>query len=182
MSPRPILPVSLYLDDRTVLLVGAGALADDRRARVEAAGASVRTVAPAEYEPDMCADVFLVLAVSGDPAFDRQVATDARRRGRLVYAHDQPAVSDLAMPAVARRGPLSLAVATDGSAPALARRLREELDRLLLLAGPRLDAILLSLGRAREELAPGRRAEVLYRMACRVRLTGSLEVDDERGP
>src|SRR5688500_3200733 len=110
MSPRPVLPVSLYLERRAVLLVGDGPLADERAARLDAAGASARRVGAAAYRAEDCAGTFLVLAATGDPALDRRIAADARARGALAYAQDQPAVSDLAMPAIARRGPLTLAI------------------------------------------------------------------------
>ena len=126
----------------------------------------------------MCAKVFLVVADSGDPALDRRIAADARAAGALAYAHDQPAVSDLVFPALARRGPVSLAVTTDGVAPALARRLREEVARLFDEAGPALDALVEELERERASGTPGAaRAERLYRLACRLSFAGRLAVE-----
>lgn len=138
----------------------------------------MRQVSPTEYRTDMCADVFLVVAQTGDPALDRRVTADAAAAGALRYAHDQPEVSDFAFPAVARRGPLALAVSTDGVAPALARRMREELARLLEEAGAELDGLLRELEHEREEWAPSpERADRLYRLACRLRLAGRLEIE-----
>src|SRR5204863_181047 len=51
-----------------------------------------------------------------------------RRRGVLVNVMDDPARCDFAAPAVVRRGDLTIAVSTSGRSPALARRLREELE------------------------------------------------------
>ncbi len=127
----------------------------------------------------MCADVFLVVAQSGNPELDRRVAADAASAGAtLRYAHDQPEVSDFAFPALARRGPVTLAISTDGAAPALARRLREELARILEEAGAELDALLRELEHEREEWAPSpERADRLYRLACRLQVVGRLEID-----
>jgi uroporphyrin-III C-methyltransferase / precorrin-2 dehydrogenase / sirohydrochlorin ferrochelatase len=178
MSSRPVFPISLYVKDRPVLLVGTGDLAEERAGRLGAAGATPSRLDPAHFTADACRGVFLVLAVTGDPARDREIAAAARAAGCLAYAHDQPEISDFAMPAVARRGALSIAVSTDGIAPALARRLREELDRLLAAAGPRLDALLHELARGRATMLAEGRAATLYRLACRLRLDGAIAVDD----
>ncbi|HEU5056120.1 MAG TPA: NAD(P)-dependent oxidoreductase [Kofleriaceae bacterium] len=179
MARRPALALSLAIGGRPALVVGAGPGADERASRLRAAGAAVRQVAPADYRTDMCADVFLVVAQSGNAELDRRVAADAAAAGAaLRYAHDQPEVSDFAFPALARRGPLALAVSTDGAAPALARRLREELGRLLEDAGAQLDALVRELEHERAEWAPSpERADRLYRLACRLRLAGRLEID-----
>lgn len=177
---RPGLAISLRLTGRAALVVGAGAGADERTSRLRAAGADVRRVAPDEYRTDMCVGAFLVVAHGDDPAFDRRVAADARAAGALAYAHDQPGVSDFAFPALARRGPLSLAISTDGVAPALARRMREEIDRLFADLGPALDALIDDLAAHRAGAAPGPdRAERLYRLACRLRFAGRLAVDTD---
>ncbi len=175
---RPALAVSLRVSSRPVLIVGSGPGAEERNARLRAAGATTRLVASVDYETELCAGVFLVVAHSGDAALDRRIAADARSAGALAYAHDQPDVSDLVFPALARRGPLSLAVTTDGVAPALARRVREEVERLFDEAGPSLDALIDELERARaQETAGAARAERLYRLACRLSFAGRLAVE-----
>lgn len=178
MARRPTLALSLSISGRPALLVGAGPGADERASRLRQAGAAVRQVSPADYRTDMCGDVFLVVAQTGNPELDRRVTADAGAAGALRYAHDQPEISDFAFPALARRGPLSVAVSTDGAAPALARRLREELARLFDEAAGELDALLRELEHERAEWAPSpERADRLYRLACRLRLSGRLEID-----
>lgn len=178
MARRPALALSLAIGGRSALVVGSGPGADERASRLSQAGAAVRQVAPTEYQTDMCAGVFLVIAQTGNSELDRRVTADAAAAGALRYAHDQPDVSDFAFPALARRGPLALAISTDGVAPALARRLREELARLLDDAGAQLDRLLRELEHEREEWAPSpERADRLYRLACRLRLAGRLEIE-----
>jgi siroheme synthase (precorrin-2 oxidase/ferrochelatase) len=175
---RPALAVSLRVTGRPVLVVGSGPAADERTSRLRAAGATTRLVEPVDYETEMCAGVFLVVAHSGDAALDRRIAADGRSAGALAYAHDQPDISDLVFPALTRRGPLSVAVTTDGVAPALARRVREEVERLLDEAGASLDALIEELERARaQETAGAARAERLYRLACRLSFAGRLTVE-----
>jgi uroporphyrin-III C-methyltransferase / precorrin-2 dehydrogenase / sirohydrochlorin ferrochelatase len=176
MSRHPALPISLYVRDRKVVVVGAGSQVEPRRARLQAAGARVVSVGPEAWEPALCRDALAVLALTDDRPFDRRVAGEARAAGCLAYAHDQPAVSDFAMPALVARGPLKLAISTDGVAPALARRLREELERVIGAAGERIDALLAELERRRADLAQGR--DRLYQVASRLRLEGRVTVGD----
>ncbi len=178
MARRPALALSLAIGGRSAVVVGDGPGADERASRLRQAGAAVRQVAPADYRTDMCAGAFLVVAQSGLPELDRRVTADAAAAGALRYAHDQPDLSDFAFPALARRGPVTLAISTEGAAPALARRLREELARLLDEAGADLDALVRELEHEREEWAPSpERADRLYRLACRLRAAGRLEIE-----
>jgi len=106
------------------------------------------------------------------------IAADARAAGALVYVHDRPDLSDLAMAALARRGPLTLAVSTNGLAPSLARRVREELERALTDAGTRLDALIATLSCQRATLLASGRATELYRIASRLHLRGGFAIDE----
>jgi precorrin-2 dehydrogenase / sirohydrochlorin ferrochelatase len=181
MSRRPACPISLYVAGRTVVVAGDGAGADERAHRMRTAGATVVRMARADYRAEALAGAFVVIAHDGDDQFNVEVAAAARAAGALAYAHDRPDLSDFAMPALVRRGPLTIAIATDNAAPALARRLREELTRLLDGAGDALDRLVEHLERRRGALPRGQRAE-LYRIARGLRFTGTLAVDrDLRG-
>ena len=132
-------PVTLDLTGVAVLVVGAGPIAARKVAGLVAAGAVVRVVAPdvadeldratvAElrrrpYEPADLDGVRLVVTATGDAAVDARVAADATAAGIWVNAADQPADCTFILPAIARHGPVSIAVSTDGASPALARRL-----------------------------------------------------------
>ena len=140
-------PVVLDLHGVLVLVVGAGPIASRKVEGLAAAGARVRVVAPdvaAEldrssivelherpYEPGDLDGVRLVVTATGDAAVDARVAADARAAGLWVNAADQPADCSFILPAIARNGPLSVAVGTDGASPALARRLRDRAGALL---------------------------------------------------
>jgi precorrin-2 dehydrogenase/sirohydrochlorin ferrochelatase len=173
---RPGLAVSLYVESKRCVVVGEGALADERIARLQEAGAQVEQIATRDWRADSARDAAVVLAV--DAARADEVTRDARAAGALAYALDQPALSDLAMPAVARRGPLQIAVTTDAQAPALARRLRAELQRLLDEAGPELDQLLVALEAERGRRSPGpERREALQRASERLSIVGKLSIE-----
>lgn len=178
MSCHPALPVSLYVADRTCVVVGDGDPAARRAERLAERGARVTTVAADAFTEAAVAGAFLVV-IDGvtDDAVAERAARAARAAGALVHAADRIALSDLAMPAVARRGPLQLAVSTDAVAPALSRRLREQLDRALAAAGDRLDALITELQAQRASLPREGRSAALYRIASRLRVPG-FEVDD----
>ena len=140
-------PVFLDLQDVPVLVVGAGPIAARKVAGLVAAGASVRVVAPEvspeldrstivelrqrRYEPADLDGVRLVVSATGDAGVDATVAADATAAGIWVNAADQPADCSFILPAIARNGPLAVAVSTGGASPALARRLRDRAGELL---------------------------------------------------
>lgn len=159
--PRRALPISLYLTDRRAVVVGDDASAADRVSRLADAGAEV--VALPSDAPDPAVAEALVgaralLAHTGDRDRDRRLVRMARDAGAMGYAHDQPDESDFAMPALARRGPLKIAISTGGNAPALARRLRELLERAL--DSDDVDALIDELVALRQSLPPDRRGEI----------------------
>lgn len=178
MPRRPALPISLYVSGRRCLVVGDGPGAGDRTARLEAAGAHVVCVDAAAFSPADCRGAFAVFAQTDDPERNRTIAEAARAAGRLAYAHDAPDASDFAMPAVARRTPVSLAISTDAAAPALARRLRVELEALLAGADG-LEELVAEMESAREAPAqqPRTRRSVLSRLAARLRIEGRIVIE-----
>ena len=83
------------------------------------------------YQPADLEGVRLVVTATGDATVDATVAADATAAGIWVNAADQPADCSFILPAIARRGPLAIAVSTGGASPALARRLRDHAGALL---------------------------------------------------
>jgi precorrin-2 dehydrogenase/sirohydrochlorin ferrochelatase len=95
------------------------------------------------------------------------VAEAARRQGTLVNVVDSPETCDFLVPSVLRRGPLCISVSTSGASPALAKSLREELQRLY---GPSFGQGLSWLSRLRgrlltSPLPTAKRREALKRLA-----------------
>jgi precorrin-2 dehydrogenase/sirohydrochlorin ferrochelatase len=140
-------PVYLDLSGVPVLVVGAGRIAARKVEGLAAAGALVCVVAArvsssldralvAElrerpFEPDDVSGVRLVVTATGDRSVDAAVAAAATAAGIWVNAADQPDDCSFILPAIARNGPLTVAVSTGGASPALARRLRDRAGALL---------------------------------------------------
>jgi siroheme synthase-like protein len=144
---NPHYPITLLLQGRLCLVVGGGRVAARKIAPLLKAGASVRVVAtePAaavlqlaaeeaidlhirDFRDDDLQDAFLVIAATDDAELNSRVSGHCRRRGVLVNVVDCPALCSFYVPAVIRRGPVSIAIATGGTCPALARHLRVLLE------------------------------------------------------
>ncbi len=139
-------PVYLDLRGVPVLVVGAGPIAARKVDGLVAAGAvvtvvavdvspaldrSVATVRERAFEPGDLAGMRLVITATGRADVDADVAAAATAAGIWVNAADQPADCTFILPAIARNGPLVVAVSTGGASPALARRLRDRAGALL---------------------------------------------------
>ena len=80
-----------------------------------------------EYRSDDLEGAFLVFAATADTELNVRVFQEAEARTMLVNVVDVPPLCNFIMPAIARIGPISIAVSTRGASPALAKRLRSEI-------------------------------------------------------
>lgn len=142
-----MLPVVLSLRDRKSLVVGGGEVALRKIEGLLRAGSRVTAVSPSpvpalealaargelnverrSYRDGEAAAYRLVFAATDDPETNRRVAADAEAAGVWVNVADDPALCTFQMPARVVRGPLQIAVASEGSAPFAVRRLRQLLE------------------------------------------------------
>ncbi len=183
-----LFPMFLKLEGRRCVVVGAGAAAEQKLEGLLTAGAEVHVVAP-EAGERVCAlaaggrvtwtarafdasdldGTFLAVAATGDPAVNEAVFRAAETRGVLCNAVDEPERCHFYCPAVVRRGDLQIAISTGGHSPALAQRLRAELEAAF---GPEYGPWLRWLARVRalffrRALDPQRRRQALHRIASR---------------
>jgi siroheme synthase-like protein len=138
-------PAFLRLSGRRVVLVGGGRVAAGKLHALIAEGANVTVVAP-EIRPELeqpgvvlerrrfeDADLegaWYVVAAA-PPEVNRQVLVAAERRQLFVNAVDDPPNATAYAGGVVRRDGVTVAISTDGRAPALAGLLREALDAWL---------------------------------------------------
>lgn len=171
-------PVNLDLVDKPVLVVGGGRVAARKVDGLLAAGALVAVVAPVTdpaidaladvgsidlerrpYAPGEAARYRLVITATGTPAVDAAVAADADASGVWVNSADDPANCSFILPAIVRDGPVSIAVSTSGTSPALASWLRGRIAELL---GGATGAMAHLLGEGRAQVkASGRSTETI---------------------
>ena len=153
-------PVFARLNGRLAVLVGAGTVAERKARLLLAAGARLRVVAPrvtaafaawAEagevelcqqlFEPACLDGAYFVVAATNSSAVNAEVFAAADARQLLCNSVDDLAQSSAIVPAIVDRSPVQIAISTGGAAPVLARRLREQIERLLPARLGRLAAL-----------------------------------------
>ena len=143
-------PVLLDLAGRRCVMIGGGIIAGRRVDGLLTAGARVTVISPRltrtlaalaaegridhearEYRDGDLDGADLAFVATDAGEVNAAVAREARARGVWINAADDPARCTFILPALVRRGDLTVAVATGGSSPALARAIREELETYL---------------------------------------------------
>jgi uroporphyrin-III C-methyltransferase/precorrin-2 dehydrogenase/sirohydrochlorin ferrochelatase len=143
-------PIFLDLDDRDVLVVGAGEIASRKISDLVAAGARVRVVAPKAhvvveelahenkivierrvFEEKDVEGAWFVVAATGNPNIESSVFSAAESRRIFVLAVDDLAHASAASGSVIRRHPFIVSISSSAEVPAMTRLLREVLERVL---------------------------------------------------
>ena len=161
-------PILLDLRGQTTVVVGGGQVAQRKIETLLEHGADVHVIANeltptlrdqveagkitwngAEYDERALKGTFLVVAATDNTALNRQVSEDAKRKGILINAVDQPSDCSFIVPSVLRRGDLLIAVSTSGSSPMLAKKIRRTLEKQF---GEEYEMFLNLMGALRKEI------------------------------
>src|ERR1035437_10255784 len=183
-----LFPIFLKLPARPCTVIGAGHLAESKIESLLAAAARLTVIAPQAspriadlaasgeltlhlrpYAPGDLAGQFLVVAATNVPAVNRAVFAEAESARVLINAVDDPPFCDFYFPSAVRRGDLQIAIPTAGASPALAQRLRKEINELLPLDTGDWLAELGNLRREVLQMEPlnEARKELLHQLASR---------------
>jgi precorrin-2 dehydrogenase/sirohydrochlorin ferrochelatase len=178
----------LKLARRKCIVVGAGTIAEGKITSLLNAEAEVTVVAPViniavrqlaslgcvalierKFLPEDLSGAFLVIAATSNEEVNSAVYEEAQRRGVLCNAVDDPENCDFYFPAVVQRGALQIAISTAGESPALAQRLRAEIEEQLDAA---TGEWLARVGEVRREVlatipAGEERRQLLHRLSTR---------------
>jgi precorrin-2 dehydrogenase/sirohydrochlorin ferrochelatase len=73
----------------------------------------------------------LLVVATDDQNLNVQLARGAESAGVMVYVADNPSISDFILPAVARIGEVRVAISTNGKSPAMAKVLRQRIEKLI---------------------------------------------------
>ena len=160
-----LFPMFVKLRDRLCVVVGGGDVAEAKIPGLLEAGAKVRVIAPEvteaisawakdgrldwaprKFGPGDLSGAFVVIAATSVLGVNQDVFHEADAQGILCNAVDDPERCHFYYPAVVRRGPLQIAISTAGFSPALAQRLRRELETQF---GPEYETWLEWLGAVR---------------------------------
>jgi len=186
MNSEKLFPMFLKLASRLCLVVGAGTIAEAKIASLLEAGAKIRVVAPEAtlqlrswaqsnaiewhqrpFQPADLEGIFLVVAATSSTELHERIFALATQTGVLCNIVDVPALCDFYYPSVVQRGALQIAISTAGLSPALAQRLRKQLEAQF---GLEYEDWLAQLGEAREKLHskdmdPDERKRLLHEIA-----------------
>jgi precorrin-2 dehydrogenase/sirohydrochlorin ferrochelatase len=163
--------ISLNITSQLCVVVGGGTVAERKVLSLLEAGAAVRLISPQlterlhelaadgqiewlprHFQPGDVAAALLVFAATNSAAVNKAVAQEAASAGKLVNVADAPELCSFQAPAVVRQGDLSIAISTNGKSPALAARIRKELEAAY---GPEYALLLDLLGHIRERKLAG---------------------------
>lgn len=143
-------PVYLDLQNRAVLVVGGGVIAEGKAWQLVEAGAQVKVVSPdltpqlaelaaagaiayrqGTFAPDDLCGAVLVISATNDQQVNEQVAQLAAAAGQLYNVVDQPALCSFITPALVTRGRLQISVSSAGGSPSVAQRVKREIADLI---------------------------------------------------
>jgi siroheme synthase-like protein len=148
MLDTPFYIACLRLSGRRCVVVGGGEIGLEKVEGLLACDGEVTLIAPAAMPalaeharegsirwerrpyggPADLEGVFLAIAATGDTDVNIAVYEDAERRAMLVNVVDVPPLCNFILPAIVRTGPLAIAISTAGASPALAKRMKREIE------------------------------------------------------
>lgn len=161
-------PVNLNIQGKLCIVIGGGSVALRKVKGLLLAGARVRVVSPEihrkllplcnsgkiewierAYAHGDLIEASLVFAATDNGKVQAEVMAEADKSGVLINSVDDPRRSDFHLPANFRRGQMLVTVSTSGGSPALASRLRKQLEELV---GEEYEALVYLLSLIRQEV------------------------------
>jgi precorrin-2 dehydrogenase/sirohydrochlorin ferrochelatase len=169
----PYYPIYIDIEDREVLIVGGGAVCTRKAETMMRYGARVTIVSPeitgeiAAWESDAVLAVrhkkyseadldgaSMVIASTDDLCVNARVARDCRRRRVPVNVVDVTHLCEFIVPAIVEKGSIQIAVSTGGKSPAVARTLKEDLQRTIGPEYAELNDLLGTLRKSAKSVLP----------------------------
>ena len=161
-------PIFLNLEGETALVFGGGSIAERKIVTLLEYNALIRIVSRKltdnlkvlveakkvqhvgeDFSDKYLNNIFLVIVATDDRRLNRKISEHARERGLLVNVVDQPSDCNFIVPSIVKRGDLSIAISTSGKSPALAKKIRKELESQF---GREYETFLVLMGRLRKEI------------------------------
>jgi len=177
-------PIFLDVKGKDCLVVGGGPVGVRKAVTLEKCGAKVKIISDQfsvgngeldnssicfetkKYEKKDVKGMFLVFAATNNSTLNQQIKADASQSHILCNVADEPGNSDFLLPSIVDRGDLIVAVSTSGSSPAMAKRIRQDLEQQF---GPEYEILLQLMGNIRSRLLslghdPDEHKAVFYRL------------------
>ena len=144
--------LNLKLDNKTVLIIGGGKVSEEKAKKFLEAGSKVIVVSKSftsgleslrekvkllesEVTPSTI-DQFipesdLIIAATDDRKLNRMIVEESKKKKILACAVDDQSIGDFSVPAILRKGSIEIAISTGGKSPAMAKILREKVDKII---------------------------------------------------
>ena len=164
-------PVNLDMTNKRCVVVGGGEIAERKVERLLECGAQVTVVSKSltpvlkarkktgqmdhidrDYEDQALDGAFMVIGATNRNDVNERISKDAMTRGLLVNIVDDPNRCNFILPSLVQQGDLSIAISTGGKSPALAKKLRKELEKQY---GPEYQTLLVIMGILRKRILAG---------------------------
>ena len=148
MKRYPYYPIYIDIEDRNVVIIGGGEVCTRKAETMMKYGARVTVVSPTfteeleawaregrlalkpkRYDVSDVGDAHIVIASTDDTTVNEQIAADCRARRIPVNVVDVTPLCEFIVPAIIEKGSIQIAISTGGKSPALARTLKEDLQR-----------------------------------------------------
>jgi len=175
-------PAYLDLRDRPCMVIGGGTVAERKTLSLLEAGAEVTIISPAltpklhefsdagkithlkkQYEENDLSGQFLVIAATPSAEVNTLVARACRKMHTLVNVAVPPEESSFIVPSVVERGDLMIAISTSGASPALAKKIRQDIEqRYGSEYGLFLDKMSAIRNRVLEEVPDGQKRHAVF--------------------
>ena len=183
---KQMFPMFVKLEDRTVLVVGAGHVGEPKIRGLLPTGAKIRVVAreasaavrewarhgelileERDFAPADLEGAMLAVVATASPQLNSIIYRLAQTRGILCNVVDVPDLCDFYYPALVQRGDLQIAISTSGQSPSLAQKIRKQLEEQF---GPEYAEFVAELGATRRRvlasnLDPAVKRELLLSLA-----------------
>ncbi len=162
VTPEVYYPAFLNLEGKRAVVIGGGRVAERKILSLLKACSDIKVISPyltkrlekekikgriehipRQYRKGDLKNAFLVIAATDFPIINERISEDAPC---LVNVVDTPRLCNFIVPSIMNRGPLSIAVSTSGTSPALSRSIRKELEKFY---GPEFNNYLKSLRKIR---------------------------------
>lgn len=184
-------PVFLNLNGKNAVVIGGGKVAERKALTLIKAGALVKVISPditktleklrkkgllthikRHYKRGDLKDAFIIIAGTPSAQTNTKIVQDARH---LINVIDTPSEGNFIAPSILKRGPLTIAISTEGCSPAVAKTIRKELEKLY---GTEFTHYLRFLGmmrkKAMKEIKDGKRREKFLKGFASEKIFNSL--------
>lgn len=140
-------PVFLNLTGRRCVIIGGGQIAEGKISKLLDSGAKIIVISPdatqgirgfaergqiefdlRKYQEGDLQGAFLVIAATNDRVVNQEIFEEAEKQGILLNAVDDMPRCSFIAPSIVEKGPVTVAISTGGASPALARKLRENME------------------------------------------------------